>query len=707
MMKHFYLVAVLLVLSKGAFSQAPDWAWISESKGTGAETGRDVAVDAAGNVYVVGTFDSPVFSAGSATFANSGTAGTGEVFLLKYDRTGALLWARRGSGSEEDVGMSVTTDGSGNVYITGWFQSPSITFGSLTVNNYTTSGFEDIFVVKYNSSGTVMWAKAWGSTQQEFAYSIAADQAGNTYVTGDFYSLSVLFGNYGLINSGVSDVFVVKLDPSGTPQWAKKIGGGNIDYGRDVATDAAGSVYIIGSYNSGSIASFSPSLTNAGGFDVFYAKYDGAGNNLLSGKIGASGDEFGYAIATGTAGQYFMMGNFQSASLQFGSTTLSNASGSDMYFTKYAASGSALWAQRSAGSQAVTWGDLLTDGAGDLYAAGAYNQASLSFGSITINAGGSYDGYVVKFNGSSGSPIWARTTGSPGLEQLFGIALGGGYLHLSGMYSGTLAMGAHALAAQGGTDGFVTKMCNAPAPPTAAKGTTVCPNAIGVLTATTPPGTTASWFAAGTGGAALLSGSLSFTAGVAGTYYVASKDTNSGCAMVSYSRLAVNLGHFPPINPTVTVSGNTLIASGQGMVQYWYNCGQNTVISGQTTPSFVITASGSYAVIMTANGCADTSLCNSYVYTPGKDTLIITTGIPHEETGSSFSLYPNPAAGAITVRSSRTEMLLVTDVLGNIVAEFMAREEEAVRFDTAILPAGVYYVRSGRSGAGAAFILQR
>jgi hypothetical protein len=703
-MKSIFTTLAVCCLLYSTLAQTPDWAWVRDGRGSAQEEATDIAVDGAGNVYVVGSYNSSVMTAASASLSNSGTTGSSEIFLLKYDRTGALLWAKQASGSSDDFGTSVSTDGAGNAYITGWFQSPTLTFGTITVNNYTTSGFEDVFVAKYSPSGNVLWARAYGGTQQEYAHSIAADATGNVFITGEFYSLSVVFGNFGVINSGASDGFIAKLDASGTPQWAKRIGGGNIDYSRSVATDGSGNAYVTGSYNSSTVPSFSPALTNAGGFDVFYAKYDAVGNNVLSGRFGAAGDEHCYEITARSNGEFFLMGMFMSTSIMFGSTTLTNGTMGDRFFVKLGTTATVLWAQRSAGDPGVTRGDLATDSQGDLYAAGGFTLSALSFGSVTLGASTGFDGFVVKFSGSSGAAIWARKTGSPSFEELSAVAVGpGGYVHVAGYYTSALAIGSHSLTAQGGTEAFLSKMCFAPPPPLSAGSATVCAGSSGTLTVNVPPGTTANWFNTATGGA-LLSGNSSFVTAGTGTYYVASKDTNSGCAMLSYTRLAATLYNFPSSNPSVSLSGNTLIANGQGSFIAWYNCASGTTVSGQPTGSFVLTASGNYAVIMSLNGCADTSACNSYSYDPGTNTVVVTTGIADHHP-NKISAYPNPATGKIYLLTQTGGEFHIIDSRGRQCMSLDIEAYSQKEISISGLKPGIYFIISATRTKRTSFVI--
>ena len=132
-----------------------------------------------------------------------------------------------------DYANGVATDSSGNVYVTGG------TKGGLDGN--TSAGNTDLFVVKYNSSGTKQWTKQLGSSGRDSANGVATDSSGNVYVTGG--TKGGLDGN---TNTGASDIFVVKYNSSGTKQWTKQLGSSSRDYDYGVATDSSRNVYVSG-----------------------------------------------------------------------------------------------------------------------------------------------------------------------------------------------------------------------------------------------------------------------------------------------------------------------------------------------------------------------------------------------------------------------------------------------------------------------------
>src|SRR6187401_873044 len=126
-------------------------------------------------------------------------------FLNSFSQTPAWLWAQSAGGTSSESGFSIATDANDNIYVTGVFQSTSITFGSITLTNNSTNSY-DIFVVKYSSAGTVLWAYSGGGTGIDYGNSISTDGNGNVYVVGTFTS-SITFGSTILTTAGNYDIF--------------------------------------------------------------------------------------------------------------------------------------------------------------------------------------------------------------------------------------------------------------------------------------------------------------------------------------------------------------------------------------------------------------------------------------------------------------------------------------------------------------------
>ncbi len=177
----------------------------------------DVATDNSGNIYTTGRFEGTVTVGGLSLTSAGGT----DIFVAKFNRFGTVQWLRRGGGSNfvEEEGKSIAVDGSGNVYVTGYF-STTANFNTPTTtgtNELISAGSTDIFVAKYNTSGALQWLRRGGGTLGEFGKGITVDGSGNVYVTGYFSTTSNFntpsaTGSNELVSAGNTDVFVAKYN---------------------------------------------------------------------------------------------------------------------------------------------------------------------------------------------------------------------------------------------------------------------------------------------------------------------------------------------------------------------------------------------------------------------------------------------------------------------------------------------------------------
>ena len=264
------LVAILLAgtgLARAA--TLPDFLWAHRIGGAGDQEIRAAAADPAGNMVVTGltTDTNSIFT----------SAGLEDIFLAKYDSAGALLWTRRAGGIGYDEGRGVATDAAGNIYVGGLFQNTA-SFGT---TNLTSSGESDVFLAKYDPSGTLLWVRKAGSADFDEAHSIAVDSQGNVVLTG-FFDANATFGTLTLTNtSGSDDIFVAKCNSAGTFLWARKAGGSATnDVGNGIAVDTNANIYVTG-YFAGTATFGAITLTSSNSSpDSFLAKYDSSGNVL-------------------------------------------------------------------------------------------------------------------------------------------------------------------------------------------------------------------------------------------------------------------------------------------------------------------------------------------------------------------------------------------------------------------------------------------
>ena len=252
--------------------------------GSGNENrGYSIDIDAAGNVYTTGYFEATAdFDPGAGTF-NLTASGDWDVFFSKLDINGNFVWAKSLVNSaptyytDGNYGSKIEVDAAGNVYSSGRFNGTSdFDLGAGTFNLTSNGGF-DAYLLKMDTDGNFVWAKSWGGTGYDEAFSLSINTT-EIFITG-FYANTVDFdpgaGTLNLTSSGSNDIFVSRFDLDGNFGWASSIGGTGDDRGFGIATNSAGNVHVSGFFNN--TADFDPGVctfnqTSAGGNDIFIEK---------------------------------------------------------------------------------------------------------------------------------------------------------------------------------------------------------------------------------------------------------------------------------------------------------------------------------------------------------------------------------------------------------------------------------------------------
>lgn len=330
------------------------------------------------------------------------------------------VWAKSAGGNSYDLANSVSTDESGNILIAGFFQSSSITFGSIVLTNDTTDGSADIFIVKYDAGGNIQWAKSGGGSLGDRAFSLTIDTSGNIYMAGSFHSDSIIFDSAVLKNAGGSDMFLVKYDANGNVLWAKSAGNNSNDYATSIICDAPGNILVVGDFYGDSIIFGSTILINSGVDNVFIAKYDANGNVLWAKSAGGSGgSQKANSVTTNISGKgnIYVVGYFYSKSIIFGYDTLTNSdtniySGTtDMFIVKYDTDGNEIWAKSAGGNFLDAANSVATDASDNIFITGYFSSNPIIFSSDTLNNNGMNDIFMVKYD-STGNMLWAKSFGS-------------------------------------------------------------------------------------------------------------------------------------------------------------------------------------------------------------------------------------------------------------------------------------------------------
>lgn len=477
-MKYKLILLILANISAFcSFSQTPNWAWAKSSGGNNGEKSNSVTTDAAGNIYITGGFSSDSISFGSTTLYNVIGAPSIQFFIAKYDPAGNALWAKSAGGLAPDEGNGIVADNSGNIYATGYFQSDTVIFGAYTLVNSMTDYSSDIFIVKYDTNGNVLWAKSSGGNRYDYGHGIGTDSNGNVYVSGRFMSDSISLDAINLVNRGdISaviglDLFITKLSPSGNVIWANRAGGIGGESGEGLTVDAFDNIYMTGTYGSDSIhfgaftlANTHDSTTNYG--NVFIVKYNTSGNVLWAKNSGGTFSDEGNCVTTDLTGNVFVTGFFFSKTFTIGTTTLVNADTTgmnfDMFLLKYDASGNFLWANSAGGNDYDEGMGATTDNLGNTYVTGYYSSISCSFGTTTlVNSGSAFTPniFLAKYD-AAGNLLYAYTPAGNSVDEGHGLTTDiTNNIYMTGFYRSTNTIfGATTLPQAGYGDVFLAKL---------------------------------------------------------------------------------------------------------------------------------------------------------------------------------------------------------------------------------------------------------
>ena len=386
--------------------------WARKSGGQGFPDPHGIAVDASGSVYITGVFDGTAMTIGTSTLVNADSAFT-DMFIAKFDSSGNFLWAKSAGGSLREFSESVTVDYAGNVYVSGSFESATLSFDAVTLTNIY-SGSEDIFIVKYDANGNVLWAKSGGGANQEWSTCVTTDPFGNVLMAGPYNSDTLFFDGSYILNPfsfmGYEEMFIIKFDSSGILSWIKQITGNNYFnelYG--LSADAFGNFFVIGTSTGDTVIFDSITATNpaAGYYDMVLAKYNPAGNVQWAKIVGGYGIEYGYGVVADASGNAYVTGHFDSDTIYFDGTTyvvVNQNYVSDMFTVKYDGAGNVNWAKSTAGIyQPSTYGfplqSIASDASGNIFTAGSVLNDSLAFDNDTLFLNGNYTNmFVAKLN---------------------------------------------------------------------------------------------------------------------------------------------------------------------------------------------------------------------------------------------------------------------------------------------------------------------
>ena len=370
-----------------------------------------LAADATGSTIVTGTFTQNL-AFGSASHTS---AGSNDIFLVKLDSNGNAVWSRRFGGTGDDRSTFVTTDASGNIFVTG-VMSGTVDFGG---GPLVTDGTWDVFVLKLDPNGNHVFSKRFGNMNQQEGHSIAIDNAGNLLLAGMAWG-SIDFGG-GPLTSSDHVGFVAKLDPAGNHIWSKQVAASVRSSVGRIAAGPAGEVFVSGSTEGTTDLGEGP-VPGYGERDGFLVALDANGQYRWSRKWGAINSyQSGGALAVDSAGDLLVAASATGPS-DLGTGVLGQNGLLDIVVGKFSSTGTPIYSRRFGSARNDVPLAIATDGSNNVFVTG-YHSAPMTFGSSTLPfAGGSENTFVFELD-PSGTPLWSKSFSSSSRARSAGIAV--------------------------------------------------------------------------------------------------------------------------------------------------------------------------------------------------------------------------------------------------------------------------------------------
>jgi uncharacterized repeat protein (TIGR03803 family) len=405
----------------------PVLAYSSYLGGNGYDSGFGVAVDASGNILVVGTTASTNFPTANA-FQSLNAGGT-DVFVTKLNPSGtSLIYSTYLGGKANDNCEALALDSSGNAYITGFTKSPDFPTKSKIQGK---KGAENIFLSKLDPTGNLVSSTYYGGSKNDEAFGIAVDSSG-VYVVGNTTSPDYPTKNpFQALNASNNDAFLTKFTTDGASVlYSTFLGGaGGGTHAYSVAVDSVQSPYVTGNTVSTSFPLMNPFQNqNTASADVFLTKFTPAGNALVySTYLGGSNTQSAGSVAVDSSGNAYVAGGTASSDFPTQNPLQANLAGNyDAFVTKFNSSGTALVYSTYIGGRANDFGDAIAvDSLGNAYVAGYV--LSMNF-PTTPNAfqptsGGNFDAFVLELNSAGSGLIYSSYLGGAGVDAADAITL--------------------------------------------------------------------------------------------------------------------------------------------------------------------------------------------------------------------------------------------------------------------------------------------
>ena len=449
--------------------------WATYYGGIDTEFGYGCAVDGIGNIYISGDTYSTSSIATTGAYQTT-LQGWNDSFLAKFASSGERIWGTYFGGPDWEYNFNCTIDKAGNTYVAGSTESTS-NISTPGCHQSVFGGSVDCYLVKFSPGGQRIWGTYYGGTNDEQLGFVKSDDSCNLYLTGMSHSNTNIStpGSFKPTTSGGDESFLVKFDSSGQRLWGTYYGGPMGDRANDCSISKNGYVYIAGMTASASgistPGSFQPNwIGGLGGLDGFLACFNPAGQRLWGTYYGGNGYDLCVSVAADTIGNAYISGFTSSSNVisSAGSYQSIYAGNTDVFLARFSPDGTRRWGTYYGGTDHDSTnvsGLIAVDDSSHVYLTGFTNSTTgiATPGAYQTAFAGYYDAFLVKFD-SAGQRIWGTYYGGSGNESNGSVAVNTNSVqYLTGSTSsiaGISTMGSHQRDIGGGYDAFLVKFQN-------------------------------------------------------------------------------------------------------------------------------------------------------------------------------------------------------------------------------------------------------
>lgn len=359
-------------------NSAGNFIWVKQIGGVGEQRVTSIKSDNIGNVVIGGYFIGSVDFDPGPGVTNISSGGNYDIFILKLDASGNMLWIKTLPGTQFDWLFDLELGSNGNIYATGSFSNTIDFDPGSGIFNLSSAGIYDCFVLKLDNSGNFIWATRTGGSGVDEGRTITVDDNENVVIGGEFKN-TVDFdpgnGTFNLTSVGETDIFFQKLTSDGNFVWAKSIGTTTFEYIYASANDSAGGLYFSGEFFGIMDADPGSGVYNIGtvSSQAYNIKLDQSGNLAWANAMGTQGSTtFGQAITTDHTGVYFQGIYAGTIDLDPGAGAfLLNSYSFDVYHQKLSFTGNFLSGYQITPGGDDWPGDIVSDGV-NFYSTGSF-----------------------------------------------------------------------------------------------------------------------------------------------------------------------------------------------------------------------------------------------------------------------------------------------------------------------------------------------